>query len=103
LESIIIDSRLEQALWTRTFLNGGIDPNTNATIIPSAEFDVITSAHSIMSPSAATAQTSTEVYGLGWARLSFVGHDVSKTCLFYPVCDIMLANRSFGTTEGYRG
>jgi hypothetical protein len=85
------------------FLNGGVNPNTDATIIPSAEFEVITSAHSIMSPSATTAQISTEVYGLGWARLSFVGHDVSESYIFYPVRDIMLANRSFGTTAVHLG
>jgi hypothetical protein len=62
-------------------LNGGIDPSTNTTIIPSAEFDVITSAHSIASPST-SAQSSTEVYGLGWARLSYIGHDVSESCPF---------------------
>jgi hypothetical protein len=64
------------------FLNGGIDLDTNATIIPSTAFDVITSAHSIVVPGAATAQTSTEVYGLGWVRLSILGHDVSESCLF---------------------
>jgi methionine-rich copper-binding protein CopC len=64
------------------FLNGGIDPATNATIIPSAEFDTITSAHSIVIPGEATAQTSTEVYGLAWNRLSVLGHDVSKSCPF---------------------
>jgi hypothetical protein len=84
-------------------LNGGIDLNTNLTIIPPTEFDVITSAHSIVIPGEATAQTSTEVYGLGWVRLSFLGHDVSVTCLFYPVRDLMFVNSSFGTTEVHRG
>jgi hypothetical protein len=84
------------------FLNGGVDPNTNTTIIPPVEFNVITSAHSIVSPNA-TAQSSTEVYGLGWAMLSFLGHDVSEIRLFYPVRDIILANRSFCTTEVHRG
>jgi hypothetical protein len=83
------------------FLNGGIDPNTNLTIIPSAEFDVITSAHSIVSPSDSV-QTSTEVYGLGWARLSCLGHDVSESCPLYHVRDIMLANRSFCTAGVHR-
>jgi hypothetical protein len=84
------------------FLNGGVDPDTNTTIIPPAEFNVITSAHSIASPDV-TAQSSTEVYGLGWIRLSFMGHDVSESYLFYPVRGIILANRSFCTTEVYRG
>jgi hypothetical protein len=84
------------------FLNGGVDPNTNTTIIPPAEFNVITSAHSIASPDA-SAQSSTEVYGLGWGRLSFLGHDVSESCLFYSVRGIILANRSFCTAEMHRG
>jgi hypothetical protein len=85
------------------FLNGGVDPVTNATIIPSAEFETITSAHSIVSPGEATAQTSTEVYGLAWNRLSILGHDVSETCSFNPVFDVILANRLFGTTEHRQG
>jgi hypothetical protein len=90
------------------FLNGGVDLNTNTTIIPPVEFNVITSAHSIASPNAiaspkATVQSSTEVYGLGWGRLSFLGHDVSEIRLFYPVRGIILANRSFCTTEVHRG
>lgn len=96
------DSCLEQAIWTRVFLNGGVDPATNTTIIPSAEFNVTTSGHSIASPDT-TAQSSTEVYGLGWARLSVLGHDVSERCPLYPVHGIILANRSFCTTEMHRG
>src|SRR6267154_3637157 len=84
------------------FLDGGADPYTNTTIVPSTEFNIITSAHSIANPNV-TAQSSTKVYGLGWARLSVLGHDVSKTCLFYPVRGIILANRSFCTTEMHRG
>jgi hypothetical protein len=59
-------------------LNGGVDPNSNVTIIPPAQFEVITAAHSIVIPDA-SAQISTEVYGLGWGRLSYLGHDVSAS------------------------
>ncbi len=62
-------------------LNHGIDPHTNVTIIPSAQFDVITSAHSIVSPNV-TAETSTTLYGLGWFRSTIVGHDVSVKAWF---------------------
>jgi hypothetical protein len=59
-------------------LNGGID-DTNSTIIPSKVLEIITSAYSIVSPDGeATAEDSTEVYGLGWSRLSYLGHDVSE-------------------------
>lgn len=77
-------------------LNGGVDPDTNVTIIPSAEFEVITSAHSIVSPDA-SAQTSTEVYGLGWFRISYMGHDVSES--YRPVLtlgDIILRHQAIG-------
>ena len=63
-------------------LNGGIDPNTNATIIPSAQFDVITSAHSIVTPYP-NAEESAVVYGLGWFRETFIGHDVSENWVFF--------------------
>jgi len=54
-------------------LNGGIDRNTNTTIISSEQLNFITSGHNIESPS--TAETSTIVYGAGWERLSVFGHD----------------------------
>jgi CubicO group peptidase (beta-lactamase class C family) len=68
---------LVQVPWVRTILNGGIDPDTNVTIIPSAQFDVITSAHSIVSPNV-SAETSTLLYGLGWFGITLIGHDVSE-------------------------
>jgi CubicO group peptidase (beta-lactamase class C family) len=72
---------LLQVPWVKTILNGGIDPDTNVTIIPSAQFDVITSAHSIVSPNV-SAETSTLVYGLGWFRTTLIGHDVSESWFF---------------------
>ena len=63
------------------YLNGGVDPKTNATIISPAQFDYITTGHSIMAPP--TADTSTLVYGAGWERVSAFGHDVSESCLFF--------------------
>ena len=60
-------------------LNGGVDPVTNVTIIPPAELEIITDAHSIVIPGA-DAQSSTYVYGLGWGRGSYLGHDVSERC-----------------------
>ena len=72
---------LLQSAWVRTILNGGVDPNTNTTIIPPAQFDVITSAHSIVT-SNVSADESTLVYGLGWFRETFVGHDVSESRVF---------------------
>jgi methionine-rich copper-binding protein CopC len=57
-------------------LNGGVDGDTTATIIPTAELNVITSAHSIVDSSLSPG-ISTDVYGLGWSIFSIVGHNVS--------------------------
>ncbi len=72
---------LLQVPWVRTILNHGIDPVTNVTILSSTQFDVITSAHSIVSPNV-SAETSTLLYGLGWFRFTLMGYDVSESLLF---------------------
>ncbi|SRR6266566_5264013 len=83
------------------YLNGGIDPKTNATIISSTQLQVITQGQSIESP--ATSEVSTVVYGAGWERFSVFGHDVSESCPLYPVSDIILAISSSSTLEVDRG
>ena len=75
----------------KTILNGGINPDTNVTIIPPAQFNVITSAHSIVSPNASAVE-STVTYGLGWFRETVIGHDVSGSWSFFfgnPIRDII--------------
>ena len=67
-----------QVPWVKTILNNGTNPDTNVTIIPSAQFDVITSSHSIVGPNV-SALASTMTYGLGWFRVSLAGHDVSAS------------------------
>ena len=64
------------------YLNGGVDPKTNATIISPAQLNAITYGNSIEVP--ATSEISTVVYGAGWERLSVFGHDVSESCPLYP-------------------
>ncbi|KAF8495154.1 beta-lactamase/transpeptidase-like protein [Russula emetica] len=64
----------EYVPWVRTILNNGTNPDTNVTIIPSAQFNVITSAHSIVGPNVSAVE-STVTYGLGWFRETLVGHD----------------------------
>jgi len=76
----VISSSEELVPWVRMLLNGGVDPNTNATIISPAEFDVITSGHSIVSPAVSETRGqpgfSTELYGLGWTTFSYAGHNI---------------------------
>ncbi|KAI0252716.1 beta-lactamase/transpeptidase-like protein [Lactifluus subvellereus] len=64
--------------WVRMILNGGIDPDTNVTIIPPAEFDTITSVHSITIPNTRDQPPGFSIkgYGLGWTRFSYIGHDI---------------------------
>jgi len=71
----VISSVEELTPWVRVMLNGGVDPETNVTIIPPEQFDIITSAHSIVG-SSANDQSSTALYGLGWIRFSSVGIDI---------------------------
>lgn len=82
----MLDLRVEQVPWVRTILNGGIDPDTNATVIPPAELDTITSVHSIVIPNTRDQPPgfSFEGYGLGWERFSYVGHDVSEDFALRP-------------------
>ncbi|KAH9991459.1 beta-lactamase/transpeptidase-like protein [Russula vinacea] len=72
----IISCVEDLSLWLRMVLNGGVDPVSNATIIPSAELEVIIDAHSIVGLGGANALESTDLYGLGWHRDSYLGHDV---------------------------
>ncbi|KAJ6510503.1 beta-lactamase/transpeptidase-like protein [Mycena sanguinolenta] len=60
--------------WVKMLLNFGVDPETNKTIIPQTTFDLATSAISIAVNKGPTL-TSIMGYGLGWARLSYCGHE----------------------------
>jgi len=71
----VISSVEELATWVKMILNDGVDPDTNETIIPPAQFDVITSPHSIISPNISR-PFSTLLYGLGWIRYSLESYDV---------------------------
>jgi len=70
----VISSVIDLVPWVKTILNGGINPDTNITIIPPAQFNVITSAHSIVSPNASAVESAV-TSGLGWFRVTLVGHD----------------------------
>ena len=63
--------------WVRTLLNAGVNPATNETIIPREAYDVITTAHSIVSPKPSQSWFSAESYGLAWFIKSYQGHNVS--------------------------
>ncbi|KAI0296713.1 beta-lactamase/transpeptidase-like protein [Russula brevipes] len=70
----VISSAKDLAPWVRTIMNGGINPDTNVTIIPPKQFKIITSPHSIITPDLIP-PLSTLVYGLGWILVSADGED----------------------------
>ncbi|KZT69404.1 beta-lactamase/transpeptidase-like protein [Daedalea quercina L-15889] len=72
----IISSAEEMTKWLTVLLNGGVEPNSNTTIIPPSAFEEITTAHSIVTGKPATPEMSIVGYGLGWERSSYQGHDV---------------------------
>jgi hypothetical protein len=83
------------------YLNGGVDPRTNKTIISSKQLNFITTGQSVESPP--TGIFSTVVYGAGWERLSAFGHDVSESCRLHLLSDLILAISSSRTMEPDRG
>nr|VWP00380.1 Enterotoxin-like protein [Ganoderma boninense] len=61
--------------WLALLLNEGVDPLTNARIIPVSVFQEMTTARAIVSGVAAD-PLSIMGYGMGWFRMSYRGHDV---------------------------
>ena len=59
------------------FLNDGIDPVSNKTILPRSVIEETTEAYSIALGSPMDATSSIAGYGMGWVRSSYKGHDVS--------------------------
>jgi CubicO group peptidase (beta-lactamase class C family) len=79
---IISTEAFLQVPWVKTILNSGTNPDTNVTIIPFAQFNVISSAHSIVSPNV-SAEVSTFSSGLGWLRATLADHDVSGSWFYF--------------------
>ena len=61
-------------------LNGGVDPQTNMTIVPAATLANMTTARGIEN-GAPAGDVSIVGYGMGWYRMSYKGHDVSRGSL----------------------
>ena len=58
-------------------VNGGVDPYTNNTIIPSSVLSTITTSYMVESGIPIGPGVSIMGYGAGWQRMSVQGHDVS--------------------------
>ena len=58
-------------------VNGGVDPYTNNTIIPSSVLSTITTSYMVESVIPIGPGVSIMGYGAGWQRMSVQGHDAS--------------------------
>ncbi|KAI9509853.1 beta-lactamase/transpeptidase-like protein [Russula earlei] len=67
----VISSVEDLSPWIQMFLNSGVDPNTNTTILELQNFDAITWPQSVMDR-LSNSLFSPELFGLGWSRLSFI-------------------------------
>lgn len=64
-----------QTKWMQLLLNGGVDPTSNATIIPRSAFEAVTTASAIMFGTGIPAERSLMGYGMGWMRTSYRGQE----------------------------
>ncbi|KAF8180665.1 beta-lactamase/transpeptidase-like protein [Mycena galopus ATCC 62051] len=89
----VVSTAEDMLVWAQLILNGGVDAQTNTTIIPQATFDLATTGISVFLHEG-TGPLSVAGYGLGWARLAYRGHEVifhnggapgvSSVCTVYP-------------------
>ncbi|KAJ7176919.1 beta-lactamase/transpeptidase-like protein [Mycena filopes] len=71
----VMSTAEDMVRWVKLHLNSGVNPQTNATIIPRATFDLATSGIAVAN-STGTERYSVPAYGLGWLRYGYRGHEV---------------------------
>jgi len=72
----VISNVVDLSRWLKMLLNKGVDPVSNTTVVPRAVFDMVTTAHTIVSGDPTTPEQSISGYGMGWVRLSYKGHEI---------------------------
>ncbi|KAJ3482357.1 hypothetical protein NLI96_g7039 [Meripilus lineatus] len=72
----IISNTGDMLKWVGMLLNGGVDPITGTTVIPSSVFTEVTTARSLVMGTSDRIGGSIVGYGLGWLRTSAFGHEV---------------------------
>jgi CubicO group peptidase (beta-lactamase class C family) len=65
-----------QAHWVRLFVHEGVDPVTNATVLPKSVFDAVITPTSIVPALPGFMEVPVLNYGLGWIRNAYNGLDV---------------------------
>ena len=68
-----------KALWLQTLLNQGVNPHTGEVVIPASVLTTMSTGISIESGGAsdATPEMGPIVYGMGFERSTYQGHEVS--------------------------
>ncbi|KII86430.1 hypothetical protein PLICRDRAFT_44025 [Plicaturopsis crispa FD-325 SS-3] len=71
-----ISSAADMAKWVGTLLNGGVNPHTNATVIPRSVFEAVTTAYAIAGRWPILHGATTVGYGMGWVRYSYLDNEI---------------------------
>ncbi|KAJ7018287.1 beta-lactamase/transpeptidase-like protein [Mycena alexandri] len=71
----VMSTAEDMALWVKLFLNGGVNVQTNVTIVPQTTFTLATSGIAVAN-STGTKLYSVPAYGMGWLRYSYRGREV---------------------------
>ena len=61
----------------RMLLKSGRHPSSNKTVVPLSVFDMTTTVQIVVNKKAPHPEFSLSGYGMGWARLSYQGHEVT--------------------------
>jgi len=70
----LITNAIDMSKWIQLWLNEGV--RANETILPPSTYEKATTAYSIVKGVPADAHHSLIGYGMGWNRLSYLGHDM---------------------------
>ncbi|EJU03475.1 beta-lactamase/transpeptidase-like protein [Dacryopinax primogenitus] len=72
----VISSARDLTHWVRTLLNEGTNPFTREQVIPKSVLDTVTVGHSMEAGKGMFPELSPTVYGGGWERWSYAGHEM---------------------------
>ncbi|OCH90092.1 beta-lactamase/transpeptidase-like protein [Obba rivulosa] len=72
----VISNALDMTKWVATFINGGVSPWTNTTVIPKSIVEETTTSTAVMVGRAPSPELSLQGYGMGWIRSTYRGHEI---------------------------
>ncbi|KAJ3557983.1 hypothetical protein NM688_g1175 [Phlebia brevispora] len=72
----IMSSAIDMVKWVRMLLNAGVDPVTQAVVVPRSVFETVTSVQIPVQRVGSWPEFSPMGYGMGWDRVSYQGHEI---------------------------